>query len=178
MATKNAEKETQKEPQQEPKPCMKCGWDPENAQVEVSEGEKEEYLRAILGSRSYNKNYDLFEGKLKVVMTSLNTVQSEELQNLINQLDKSDPQIFVTEAAKVKLIYYLKSVSSCEEAFTPPEKLEKHEDAKKAFNERFGELSEDLLSILIRVLIEFSKLLGQLAEAAFDKNFWKGAGLV
>jgi hypothetical protein len=161
---------------EEVRECPRCRFNLLERTLKAAEPEKEEYLRAVLGGRLYIKEYVLYDGKIRLQFSSLKNKAGEELSTILRMIERKESNQFVTDALKVKLLYYLVKYNKNE--FKVPEDVATLDEANELFKTRFGEYSEDQLTLFLRTLIEFQNLLALLAQAGFDENFWKGAGLV
>lgn len=168
-------KEAASPPEEDPVYCPRCQFNIKQREAECSDEERKEYVRAMLGSRLFSKQYELFDGKMKLTFTSLPNSKAEEMAKVLRLLDRNSPT-FIGDAHRVKALYYLSAYNDV--AFEVPEKeFEDYEHAHVMFTESFEQFSEDQMTIIMRALAEFQNLLALLAQSAFDENFWKGAGL-
>jgi hypothetical protein len=152
--------------------CPKCFHD-QSETVTVNEIEKKRYIECILTNKVFSKDYKLFEGRLTIVMRSLSSADASRMSRLLQQLD-ADDSLFTENIHRIKILFYLQEYR--DEVYPIPA-TETAEQALEVFKERFGELSEDVVGILIRTLMEFVRLLGHLVGSGFDKDFWQGVGL-
>lgn len=57
--------------------CQHCGWPLSNTDIHASEEDKYIFLQSILGQVRFEKEYQLFGGKMKVVFRTLSTAESD-----------------------------------------------------------------------------------------------------
>jgi hypothetical protein len=158
-----------------PNKCPRCNHNLADLSSGPTEDEKQEYIRTLLGDRPYTKKYSLYNGRLNLLFSAISSNASEGLGQILKEIKEDDPQTRMTECLKVKLLYYLRERG--DDKYSPPTGAESYEELQTMFQKRFGSMSEDVVAVLIRSYLQFTLLLGQLTEAAFDANFWKGAGL-
>jgi hypothetical protein len=151
-----------------------------NKLITPSEDDKKEYVRCLLGGRVFEKEYTLYEGQLILKMVALDNTEADRLNKILKEVanhvqDNSDVTWAQTEALKVKLLFYMRKGIGKEE-YEPPE-FDTLEDAQAEYENRFGNVAEDVSMIFIQVLSEFTRLLALLSQSGLDQNFWKGVGL-
>ena len=151
-----------------------------NKLITPSEDERKEYVRCLLGGTLFEKEYTLFEGKLIIKMKALSNTEAERLNKILQELAQAvdTPNGFnyvQAEALKVKLLFYMRKAVGDGE-FVPPESSTL-EEAQAEYENRFGNVAEDVSMIYIQVLSEFTRLLALLSQSGLDQNFWKGVGL-
>lgn len=176
-ANADAEKEDEvAKDKAEASPCMRCGFI-EGKQVPAEE-DLAEYMRATLGMRRFLKTYYLMKGQITLELSTVDTKASERMNAVITQLGALEDMLeFKGRLAKLRLIYLLKSYAFAGETkeFEVP-MATTAEDVQKEFAERFGELDESLVNMLVRTMNMFVTLKAALMEACFDETFYKGAG--
>jgi len=161
----------------EPVVCKRCGCICTEEPLKPTEEERREYLRCILGGNMYVKKYNLFDGAITVSFGSLSNDEADRMGVVLGQLDRSMPPLKLqAEAVKIKLLYYLEGLGS--DAYESPTEEAVIGDVYKLYKKRFGHLSEDYMTILIRAYQEFYQLIGILTNSGFDSGFWAGAGLI
>jgi len=79
---------------------------------------------------------------------------------------------------KLKLMYYITKLEKGDKtlAFEPPD-IDSWLTIEDTFQERFKEINEPLIRVIIKTAFIFFELEQLLVAEAFDENFWKGAGL-
>ena len=158
--------------------CPRCNWDTRQVAIPVSEDDKKEYMRSILGEGCFSKEYPLYGGRFKAKFTDLMTEESDAMVEVLNQIVE-DP-LFLPKAIKIKLLFstmhYVKGdkkIDNDREALMEPKiKVEK---ILKLYNE-FFKLPETQCGMIAKEYQDFTTLIITLAESGFDENFWKGAG--
>ena len=164
------------------KNCPCCSWDLSNRNLPVpAEDDKRQYVRSVMSKQQFAKTYSLFDGDVTVKYRLLRANQSKHLQKALRTIPESDNFILrSTQALRIKLLFYL--VQFNEDTFEPLEPVageatDTYEYWENAYEDRFGEYSEDVPILFTRVLMEFTRLAEMLPSAGLDENFWKGAGL-
>ena len=158
--------------------CPRCTWDTRQAVIPVSEDDKKEYLRTILGEGCFTKEYLLYGGKFKIKFVDLMTQEADAMVEILNQAI-NDP-LFITKAIKIKLIfstlYYIKGDKKVE--MDKKNILKPGITIKEALEEynKFFNLPETQCGMIGKLYQDFSNLIICLAENGFDENFWEGAG--
>lgn len=156
--------------------CKRCGCVCDEEPLMPTEEERAEYLRCILGGNMYRKDYKLFKGAVQLSFGSLSNDEADAMGAVLGQLNMDQPTLKLqAEAVKIKLMYYLKSLTG--RKFEAPKAGALIEDVQKEYRERFGSMSEDYMTILIRAYQEFYQLINLLTNSGFDSGFWEGAGL-
>jgi hypothetical protein len=172
-----AEVVTEAAPIEEPTFCLRCGFQSGNKNPTLDEEDKKEYLRRLLANQPYRKMYSMFDGQLTVELENLMGKDAAVLERVVGSLDITNPMEMQSTILKLRGVLYIKTIN--DEKF-PEFQLTDDTDVETLLGEwsaRFGERNEDMLIILIRVLLQFTQYQNLLAESAFDRNFWKGAGL-
>ena len=160
----------------EPVSCQRCGHNVVAPDMPApGEDEKREYLRCVLGKRSYKKTYTLYDGELTMAFELLSQEDSARMSPKlmeINRNEETDDLTKMTESVNIKLLFYLRQFN--DSSYTAPEDLD---NWKEEFKSRFSEFDESVPALLTRVLMEFLRLAEMLPAAGLDEDFWKGAGL-
>lgn len=155
--------------------CPRCGHRLENREViKPAEADVKEYFRCLMSGNIFKKNYSLFNGELTVVFSMLTGDESEILSKALQQVKGDDFIEHASQAMKLKLLFYLRRWGNDE--YVPP----KTGDTKKLWKiwkDKFGNRSEDVPVLMIKLLLEFMRLTEMLPMAGLDENFYKGAGL-
>ena len=172
MSKKRSDAEVKADDEKKEKFCPKCGADVNEYKIEASEEEKKEYLRCILANRRYTKKYSLFNNTLSLEFSLLSNKDSHTMGQHLEKLDVSDRVKSIADAIKIKTLYYCKSFNT--QSFEVPLPDESWEDL---YNQRFGEMSEDIPIMIAKVMMQFIKLTEILSTEALDESFWEGAGL-
>ena len=161
--------------QNPPHICPRCYWDVgSKPDATPEEDQRREYIRCLLGNNTYKKSYALFDGQVNLSYRALNMAESSIMGKALRSLDAEDKESKAMEVLKLKLLFHLKQHNDTEyDSITTTDLAE----LNQLYDERFGGMSEDFVSVLIRTLMEFTKLVSLLADSGFDENFWKGAGL-
>jgi len=176
--TEESEQPSQGDPQtpREPVSCQRCGHNVVATDMPAPvEDEKREYLRCVLGKRSYKKTYTLYDGELTMAFELLSQEDSARMSPKlmeINRNEETDDLTKMTESVNIKLLFYLRQFNDA--SYTAPEDLD---NWKEEFKSRFSEFDESVPALLTRVLMEFLRLAEMLPAAGLDEDFWKGAGL-
>jgi hypothetical protein len=158
-----------------PTMCSRCGHNLGTAVLTATDEEKEAYTRSILGGTTYEKKYTLFGGRVHMTFETLTNKESDVLGGILAQLVGEDPVKRTTEALKIKLLFYLRKYNNKE--YERPAEHMLREDALKEADNRFGDMSENLFTIVIKTYQEFYTLVRVLSDSAFDEAFYEGAGL-
>lgn len=155
--------------------CPRCGHRLENREViKPSEVEVKEYFRCLMSGNIFTKNYSLFNGELPVKFALLTGNESETLSDALRKVTSTDYIEHASQAIRLKLMFYLRRWGN--EEFEPPTTS----DTKKLWaiwKKDFGNRSEDVPVLMIKVLLEFLRLTEMLPMSGLDENFYKGAGL-
>lgn len=166
--------EAKPEPEKAPesKRCPRCAWDQQQVVVRPSEEDLKEYLRCTLAGHPFSKYYKLFDGQLTTKFMLLTSDESNILGDILAKIPREDRMVLASKALRIKLLFYLRQYNA-----TNYEIPAVDADLEQEFKKRFGPFGEDVPVILVRNMMEFTKLSELLTEAGFDRNFWKGAGL-
>ena len=152
--------------------CPRCSWDLKRLVMQAAEDDLKEYVRCILGCRPFTKTYTLFNGELTLKYSLLSSTESDQLADALAKLPRDNQMELATQAFRFKLLFYLRQFNNT--TFKIPAV---DADLDQEYKARFGAFGEDVPVLLIRNMIEFTKLAGILTESGFDRTFWKGAGL-
>lgn len=164
------------EEEKEVVPCQRCGH--KEGDTKPPTKDVEEYMRAVLGNRRFDKTYELMRGQIKIKFKTIDAGASERVTKIIDKLAVlEDPVAFRAVATKINMTYMMASYSlageekkfEVSEATTP-------EDVTKDFEERFSDLDESVLQMFTRAMGTFVSLKQSLIDECFDEAFYKGAG--
>ena len=152
--------------------CSRCGWEMRKLVSKVAEEDVREYVRCILAGRPFAKTYTLFEGAVCTQFSLLTSNESDVLGVMLSKISREDKMMLTQQALRLKLLFYLRRFN--DKSYTVPKA---DVDVETEYNSRFGGIGEDIPVLLIRNMMEFTRLSEMLTETGFDANFWKGAGL-
>jgi len=178
----NPEEQVQDVPQQEEEEafaCPHCGWRAED-KAKPKEADLKEYVRSILGDRPFSKVYSLYGGEFRIGFTSQDQVNTDRINTLLTEMikDVENADRLQQIGTKLKLMYYITKLEKGDKtlAFEPPD-IDSWLTIEDTFQERFKEINEPLIRVIIKTAFIFFELEQLLVAEAFDENFWKGAGL-
>ena len=159
--------------------CPRCGYREAVDPSRINDGDKQEFLRSILGNRAFVKDYQLFNGQLILVFRGLMGADAESLNKLLNAFDSSSTDELINYTIRLKLLYMFAGVSgeNLNYTFEIPE-LTGPDDVLQQFKNRFKGLSEPVIRGATKCLFLFESLYRTLLDSGLDENFWKGAGRV
>lgn len=161
--------------------CPRCGFDQARPLVRPSEDDLREFLRCLFGERRFTRSYTLgMDVGVAVVwqFRVLTETQSAQMDALSTKLLQTLPkeQRFVP-IMRAKMLSYLIKIDNQEFSFPDPYPTN-FEELQTVWNAQFGARSELVGTIGFRLVSVFEQLVSQLAQYAFDENFWQSAGLV
>jgi len=159
-------------------PCNRCGFS-EEAEAVPLEADMEAYLRCVLGNQPFEKEYELYDGKIQLRFRTINNREVDALNNLLFKMEDSiDRAVIQDKSIKLRLLYFLAHIKlSDKEADYEIPNLKDTDKIDEEFNSRFGACSETVIRMMSQTLMLFIELQGLLISQGFDENFWKGAGL-
>jgi hypothetical protein len=201
VAEEKKEEEKQEEQAARVTVCPACGTDLRFTQErEVSDEEKERWLRHILGEERFTKDYDLFGGRVQVVFRSCLAAENDSVTNQI-QTDVDTGEISSGPLSGPIITYrtqcyflalYLQSIyrvggkepsgatyKVVNATNYPPEgDDDKREPVKRAYEKiiRGSDMPEGLLNSLICCMKDFDVLTGTLLQHSNDPDFWSPVG--
>ena len=158
--------------------CSRCGWTPDGNPA-PSEEDTKEYLRCILGSKPFYKEYELYDGQIKITYRTCNNREVDGLNEILfdmnGDVERGELQ---DKSIKLKLLYFLSDIKlgDKKESFDIPA-LDHHVDIDAEFNNRFADVAEPVIRMMTQSMFLFLELQQALVANGFDENFWKGAGL-
>lgn len=180
---------------EEPKTCPCCGWDVAKDPVEVTEEDKANWLRSILGGGEFQKTFTLYGGKLKVTFRSRtmddNNLVAEQLSldSKSNKFLSDVPMISASlhqgRARRLSMACSFVGLSSS--TFLAP--TLNSENAKKIYGEKlssnqnvtaaahdvlFGKWPETLYSAVFSQYLKFESVCHRLMESSVSSDFWEG----
>jgi len=155
--------------------CSLCGHEYKE-DITVDEEDLQEFVRSLLGDRVFIKEYKLYNNAYTLTYRTLTSFESSRLAILLNKMIIEDIEDIYKKqkAVRLKLLFYLKSINGIE--YSVPEDT----DVDKVLTEyenRFGNKSENVISICVKTLVQFLLIQKMLIEHGYDENFWKSAGL-
>jgi len=151
--------------------------------VHPAEADKKEYVRSLLAKRQFMKTYSLFDGEVSLTYKMLTTDESKLLSRALRTIQEQDIVARTSQSLKIKLLFYLAQYA--EDVYEPPVAEAKDGDLtpddfaywEALYDDRFGELPENIPIIMTRIFMESHRLAEMLPSEGLDENFWKGAGL-
>jgi hypothetical protein len=168
----------------EPVICQKCGWDHNNVSIKPTDEEVNEFVRSAMGERGFEKEYSVWNGNLKITFGERSSTAKDEITQLLKTVRPVNPGRasieVLTDIRKVQTMFALRRVQGPD--FDKEFNIEvSHEDCAQALETFETEIGQQfkaiIVDVILRSFVEFDRLLIVLTEAAFDENFWEGAGL-
>lgn len=185
-ALDQTEKEAEEKAQEGPREiitkmenCPHCGYDPNEDKIHITEEDRKEFYRCLIGMRAFTKKFELFGGDLVLTMTALNGPNVDAVNRKLRPLQFGDNTSEILELSlKLKILFACKSIKTPEKEIEVqiPENLDKidiHEEFRKQFD-----IPETHIRILSKTYTEFDMLIDSLSKEGFDENFYKGGGAV
>jgi len=184
---------------EKPENCKRCGMKAGVEPLKPDEAEMREYVRRLISGQPYTKAFSLFDGNLTFVfrglqqtdrdhMDALSTFIRQEFLDSLSAIERDLIQVFpphvLSEELQIRVVFAVQALG--ERTFSVPARLDTTESISRThvdkmlfiFRQQFVEnQSEDMLALLVRTYDQFTLLCNSLMGAAFDENFYKGAGL-
>ena len=140
---------------------------------EVTEADRREFVRCLLGDSLFTKTYTLMGGDLRIILSERSAEQEEDA---IYRMAKIDTIRRPLECQYAKLAYSLRSLAAGDNVrkFTeinPGDTIKSDDITVPALEHRIGELKKmkyALFAALLKKLEEFNALVGKLYEDAND----------
>lgn len=179
----------------QPKLCPCCGWDVAKDPVEVSDEDKANWLRSIMGAGEFRKTFVMYGGRLKVTFRSRtmddnNLVNSQlivdaKLGQFISDVPMISAGLHQGRARRLSLACSFVNLSSSK--FQAPRIST--EEAKKVYGDHisdkanvvgaahevlFGTWPETLYSAVLNQYLKFESICHRLMEASTSADFWAG----
>jgi hypothetical protein len=162
----------------QPERCIRCDHPIGQKVLEPSETDKREYVRRLLSNETFKKTYPMFDGALTLQFETLSSREAQILERFVDEINATrDPAQARSETLRLRAVLNVRKIGDKELLRTELSPTTKVEEVLGEWDVRFGDCSEDMIVIIIRVLVQFTQYMNILANSAFDKNFWKGAGL-
>lgn len=151
--------------------------------VQVTEEDKEQFLKCLLANKPFVKEYSLFNNNLKVKLKTLNVEETRRVQEQI-QIDEADgyaknDEKYFMEVANYRLSYSLVSVDDVDfEKLVKKVEFENEgedENAHLRVKERvkvFNDWTSFKLSGVFDAYSDFQKLIVELTQNSKNPNFW------
>ena len=171
--------------------CPRCLWDTSLSIVEPTEEDKKEYLRCVLGNRSFEKTYLAFGGAVAITLQERNRELAElrEHQQKLNTLkiiSETDARMAGLEvldnATKTRVATLVRKIKLAdnERAISHWTNLTEEPDGpsivEQLNNEVFRDISESMTAVLVQVTKEFESLVDTITQRAMNSDFWTSAG--
>lgn len=157
--------------------CPRCGWSTD-PKLKPSEEDVKEYFRSVLGCRLFSKTYELVDGKIKMTFSTVSSEAQAESERVTAGLDLLPDREANSLGMRTRLLYHLRSIALDGKELSAFDHISvgSLEEVPAKFKARFGAFPAPLLDMAARSLLLFLELNRELLAAAFDENFWKGAG--
>jgi hypothetical protein len=185
-----------------PKTCKNCGFDPDKDPVEVTEMDKEEFVRSILAQRPFTKTFAMFGGRMKITFR-IRTMQENDLIAEQCSLEINDGRIPTTSLGLASQVYHIRlrrlqmAVSIARIEPTSPVEFPavaseegrkryapqyiEDEGKKKLFNncvgvahdKIFSDWPEPVFAMAYKLYAQFEQTYVRLMEQSLNSDFWK-----
>lgn len=153
-----------------PETCPRCGMDLSKREAPPSEEDKKEYIRAVLGDRTFKKTYAFLDGALKVTFRELTAVETVLLYDAVRGMPPDDS--VMVKAVQLKLMASTVEVSKGGKAVPgwSGQELGAAELASD-YNRVFGPLPENVVGAVHSAFSMFTLLVRDVGSACMDKDF-------
>ena len=164
--------------------CPKCGWNLDNSpEPEVTDEDKNEFIRSILGERRFCKEYEFFDGRVKVNLRS--PLRGETagilviLQEDVAEHTIQTPEEWQLRNRELSLSTALVSVKVEDKLHTFEEIAVglNSEKLRAALQEAAGRRAawpESITSMVIYAQAQFESTHTTLLARTYDSDFWVG----
>jgi len=156
--------------------CPRCDFNATLKKVQVREDDREEYFRSIMGMRPYAKKFEMWNGNMTILMSTLTNDQADRINKKLRAVRSEDEGEIMELSVKLKLLFMCRNIITTEKELeiTVPENLDDMDIAVK-FSEVF-QVPEPIIRLLSGLYTEFELLVDVLGAEGFDENFYKGGG--
>lgn len=161
--------------------CKRCGWDQTQDVVHVDEAILKQYFKCALSQSPFSHTYSLFNGMLNVTYEEP-TGKLLKLQELATLHRTKQDESTLSDAMDFSMLPTLAMVSTNSEEEGVKIVYKASVERRAQLLEKF-ELPDELRNMPLIMLQslrntygQFSQLMSQLVNEAYDANFWKGAG--
>ena len=163
--------------------CRRCGMQVTDKPLTLSEDVKKAYFKTLLTNKPFSKEYELFDGTVKIVFEMSKGALLTAQRTAMNKIDN----MTMSAINDVVLLSNLVSISTYDSDVEESNILyEKNVDERiEALSDIEGSIKvlEDtvdyvLLACVRKVMEEFGLLVKTLVDNGLDENFYKGDGLV
>jgi hypothetical protein len=152
--------------------CPKCGFDTRKTIVPISEDDKQEYMRSILGGRLFSKQYELFNGKIKVTFRDVTLAESDHILTLTAGLVGSAN--IVAKLMQVKIAFALVKLEldggeiiNGVDCFS----VNSFTEAVEAYQKVLGKLPESVGGLIAVQFQKFLKLVNDICTEGLSSDF-------
>lgn len=163
--------------------CRRCGLPVDDKPIALSDDVKKEYFKTLLTNKPFSKEYELFDGAVRITFEvakgELVTAQRTAINNTTNMTINTINDVLLISAL-AKVVTYDNDTDEVKTLYIKDAAA--RTDALKSLSSSIEELEQTvdfvLLACVRRTLEEFSRLVKALTDNGLDENFYKGDGLV
>lgn len=174
--------------------CPHCGWDVNKSElVEISDGDKLDFVQSILGGKRFKKVYSIFGGALNITFRTLTTAESDmaykqiilDAQNDVQSKIIGDTSFYWKTLMSYRCTMAVERLDSSQgiTEIPPIDEIEADpEKAKGSLNTKVYHLFDDLVeqimptelmrNTITHLYTEFQSLCEKLQVMAESKDFW------
>jgi hypothetical protein len=172
--------------------CPHCGQDYTRAASEISEEDKEAWIRHVLGEEYFTKTFEVFGGRMKVTFRSRKDYENRdislELSKYVQDLKSIiNSQSIHAEVSKYNLAISLQEIVTYDKEGVPDTRVfppipkeeffrawekEGSSVSKRLYEERIADLGPGQIAALSTSMLRFDQLQLDLARHSNDPDFW------
>lgn len=158
--------------------CPRCGKDLKQPQLKVSEEAVKDYVRHMLGGRRFRKEFDMFDGALKIVFEEPTASEDWKKQTAGGPRELAGDKYMLLTLASVATVDTDAGIVKTIYAKSPNERLELITDVPASMEKLSDVLTTVQLAVVSRCATTFAALLSLIIAEVTSEDFYKGAGLL
>ena len=162
--------------------CKRCGAEISEKPLSVDEGVMEDYLRAVLGGKHFERTFKLASGRISMTFAEIPGPVSDKFNDIMKTtpVDKA-----LDTAVNYKLALILKKVEFINPDGVVEIKYEADDETRakyvenlqRAFSKLSESFDESILVLLRRAGISFIMLTKAISDSLLNSDFYTGVGL-
>lgn len=158
--------------------CPRCGKDLSQPQLRVSEETVKDYVRHMLGGRRFKKEFEMFDGALKITFEEPTAGEDWKKQTSGDSTELARDKYMLLTLAAVETVDKEVGVTKALYKKSPNERLELINNVPEGIANLSESLSTVQLAIVSRCSTTFAALLSLIISEVTSEDFYKGAGLL
>ena len=160
--------------------CKRCGQPVDDEPLKVDQEVLEDYLRASLAGKKFEKTYKIAGGRIQATFEDLPAQVADKFNDIMRSVPADrmlDTAVDYKLALILKLVEFITEDGTVEVKYDGTDRLKGIDDLPAAVKGLSSKFDETMMAVLRRVSLNFVILLKTISDNLLNSDFYTGVGL-